>query len=161
LVSNHRLSILWCAHDLRTGASADDGDVAIVMNLSGLLSRKRIDGEHHRHAVPASPAEAKRLAGLVDLVVTGRMHLAIAAMGMGTPAIGISYQGKFEGLWQLFGLTDYVVDARVLDSGQLEKLCVRALLHLDELTRCVVARLPEVLELARRNFASWPRRNAE
>ncbi len=161
LVSNQRLSILWCAHDLRTGASADDSDVAIAMNLSRLLSRKRIDTAYHRHVVPASPDEAKRLAGQVDLVVTGRMHLAIAALGMGTPAIGISYQGKFEGLWQLFGLADYVVNCRVLDSGQLEMLCVRALKQLDELTRRVAARLPEVLESARRNFASWPQRNAD
>jgi polysaccharide pyruvyl transferase WcaK-like protein/glycosyltransferase involved in cell wall biosynthesis len=160
LVSNHRLSILWCAHDLRTVAGTDDGDVAIVMNLSRLLSRKGIDDAYHRHAVPASPAEAKRLAGLVDLVITGRMHLAIAALGMGTPAIGISYQGKFEGLWQLFGMMDYVVDSRVLDSRELERLCVHALLHLEELTLKVAARLPQVVELARRNFASWPWRKA-
>ena len=41
---------------------------------------------------------------MVDLVLTGRMHLAIAALGMGTPPLCVAYMDKFEGLFHLFDI---------------------------------------------------------
>ena len=53
---------------------------------------------------PLNAWELKHLAGMVDLVLTGRMHLAIAALGMGTPPLCVAYMDKFEGLFHLFNI---------------------------------------------------------
>ena len=47
-------------------------------------------------------ASVKRIAAHLDLVITSRMHLAIAAMSRNVPAVTFVYQGKFEGLYRLF-----------------------------------------------------------
>lgn len=47
-------------------------------------------------------ASVKRIAAHLDLVITSRMHLAIAAMSRNIPAITFAYQGKFEGVYRLF-----------------------------------------------------------
>lgn len=46
----------------------------------------------------------KAIASMLDGVVTGRMHLAIASLGMETPTMCITYQDKFEGLYRHFSL---------------------------------------------------------
>jgi polysaccharide pyruvyl transferase WcaK-like protein len=82
------------------------------------------------------------------------MHLAIAALGMGVPIAVVSYQEKFEGLLDHFGL-----DRSVLISprqfGDFESVWnwMEAALHSrTELAAQVRAKLPGVLDLARRNF---------
>jgi len=39
------------------------------------------------------------------------MHLSIAALGAGTPILGVTYQGKFEGLIKHFSLPDGVLSS--------------------------------------------------
>lgn len=53
---------------------------------------------------PVRAAEIKQICKSLDGVLTGRMHLAIAALGMGVPVMGIVYQGKFEGTLSYFDL---------------------------------------------------------
>jgi colanic acid/amylovoran biosynthesis protein len=48
--------------------------------------------------------EIKAVVGDLDGVVSGRMHLMIAAMGAGTPVFGIDYKDKMEGLLNHFDL---------------------------------------------------------
>lgn len=57
---------------------------------------------------PCSASEIKGICRQLDMVVSGRMHLAIASLGQGIPAACITYQGKFEGLFkhlELEGMT--------------------------------------------------------
>ncbi len=58
---------------------------------------------------PIRASEIKEICSELDGVFTGRMHLAIAALGCGTPIFGIVYQGKFEGLLEHFQLDDRCV----------------------------------------------------
>lgn len=48
--------------------------------------------------------EIKKAAGCCSVVITGRMHVAIAALGMGVIPICYPYGDKFEGLLSHFGL---------------------------------------------------------
>ena len=86
-------SIALIPHDYRLAPNGD-GD---------MLERVRSGCDPDvRVALPAAPLSAAQIKGLVaalDLVVSGRMHLAIAAFGAGTPVLGITYQGKFDGLF--------------------------------------------------------------
>ncbi|MSP82195.1 MAG: hypothetical protein EXQ94_04480 [Alphaproteobacteria bacterium] len=95
---------------------------------------------------------AKGVAGAADLVLTGRMHLAIAALGAGVPAVCIVYQGKFEGLMQLFALEDVILEPGRIDSVAPVLACMgRALARLDEMKATINSRLPLVRKLALKN----------
>jgi polysaccharide pyruvyl transferase WcaK-like protein len=156
LISTRRSSVLFLPHDLRAHGTAKESDVAIAVALSRLVSKKLVDHRYHAVAVPTSAAEAKRLAGLADWVVTGRMHLAIAAWGMGKPVIGISYQGKFEGLAQDLGMSSCLVDSRTFDVQRLADTCLGMLKQIEEVAAAVRARLPHVVEMAGMNLSVWP-----
>lgn len=156
LISTRRLSVLWLPHDLRKGGKAEDNDVAIAMALARRVSKKLAGDEYHRLFVAIDVSEVKRLAGMADLVITGRMHLAVAALGMGVPTIGISFQGKFEGLWEHFDLMGRNIDARTFDCRKLEEISVELLSRLNEERKNIEVHLPKVIKLAQKNFASWP-----
>lgn len=156
LISTHGLSVLWLPHDLRDARRAQDSDVAIAMALAGRVPKVPGVQEHHRLFVSGDAGEVKRLAGMTDLAITGRMHVAIAALGMGVPTIGISYQDKFEGLWEHFGVSGCNVEARSFDCRKLEEICMKMLARLDGERAKIEANSPAVIELARKNLAAWP-----
>jgi polysaccharide pyruvyl transferase WcaK-like protein len=148
--------VLFLPHDLRPHGTKEDSDVAIAVALSRLVSEKLVGHRYHAVAVPTSAAEAKRLAGLADWVITGRMHLAIAAWGMGKPVIGISYQGKFEGVAQDLGMSGCLVDSRTFDAQRLADTCSGMLRQIEEVAAAVKARLPHVVDMAGMNLSAWP-----
>ena len=51
-----------------------------------------------------SARQVKAISGHCDLILSGRMHLAIASLGQGVPVVCLTYQDKFEGLMEHFGL---------------------------------------------------------
>jgi polysaccharide pyruvyl transferase WcaK-like protein len=97
----------------------------------------------------------KRIAGMCAHVFTCRLHLGIATLGMGRPMTGFPYQGKFEGQFELFGLSpEGLVDAAHFPASgdQMLALMRRRLKQSDDLAVQVQRRLPDVLALAARNF---------
>jgi len=85
-------------------------------------------------------------------VITGRMHLAIAALGMGTPVICLTYQDKFDGLMEYFGSEHYLISPRSFDPRIFQKLCIDLMSDIDEISSRVRMNLPRVMELAQSNF---------
>ncbi len=100
--------------------------------------------------------ELKAIAGEVNLILTGRMHLAIAALGQGVPPLCVVYQGKFEGLMAHFELDGLMLDPQdvirhnVL-SDHLEKTTARAA----DLGAYIRTRLPTIRNLALDNFEGF------
>jgi polysaccharide pyruvyl transferase WcaK-like protein len=66
--------------------------------------RLRLPGANVSVARIADPRLYKSLLGQAALVVSARMHPLILAAGMGVPFVGLSYNGKFDGLYELLGL---------------------------------------------------------
>lgn len=101
-----------------------------------------------------NPAELKGFTAYLDGVLTGRMHLAIAAMGQGVPVAGVVYQGKFEGLLQHFALDESltVAPATAASPEKLRAFFVKWLSELDSMTADIRRELPAVIRLAERNF---------
>jgi polysaccharide pyruvyl transferase WcaK-like protein/glycosyltransferase involved in cell wall biosynthesis len=102
------VSLLCIPHDYR-GAAGEMSDPELLAAIAAKVRTTRRD----RILVPEPRLSApfvKRLAGEVDAVLSGRMHLVIAALGQGTPASGLSYQGKLAGLYELFELPELGVD---------------------------------------------------
>jgi polysaccharide pyruvyl transferase WcaK-like protein len=97
----------------------------------------------------------KRLAGFCTHVFTCRLHLWIATLGMGRPMTGFPYQGKFEGQFELFGLsTDGLIDASRFPQtvDEMVGLMRHRIAQSDELARQIQGRLPAIRELSLRNF---------
>ena len=118
LRSRRDVCLVLIPHDYRRMAGRYD-DLQLLRMIAG-----RLPGEFTPQVrlidQPLRAAEAKAIAAELDLVVSGRMHLAIAALGAGVPAAGITYQGKFEGLWVHFGLTGASLDPeRLFSPGAL------------------------------------------
>jgi len=97
-----------------------------------------------------SAAESKELCGSLDAVISGRMHLCVAALGRAVPAFGLSYQDKFRGLMELF-FDNYVpvVDvAECGDSATLRDAVRDFLARRDDLRAQIQSRLPAVMAMA-------------
>lgn len=102
---------------------------------------------------PLNAWELKHLAGMVDLVLTGRMHLAIAALGMGTPPLCVAYMNKFEGLFQLFDIDGLVVEpALVSECDEILAKMAEVVGGLEELEGKIKSKLPEIMDLSAKNF---------
>lgn len=149
----HALAVLLIPHDFKP----ESGDLVMLEALSRHLHA--VGWTHVRKLETPRADHVKRIVGQLDLVLTGRMHLAIAALGSGTPVLSITYQDKFEGLYQHFGLS--IEHALKAEECLGDVFCTKldAALAQRHANRTRIAdRLPHVLALAERNLAQ---RNAQ
>lgn len=149
LMHQRPVALVLLSHDDRIG----HGDAPFLRALHEALSPAWADRLLRPDRQMSAP-ELKASVALVRGVVSGRMHLAVAALGSGVPVAALTYQDKFEGLFEHFGL-----DARWLRSGEAAldapALSIWLLDFFDALgplTTQVVERLPRVLHLAATNF---------
>ncbi|PXX90717.1 hypothetical protein DIT71_09220 [Marinobacter vulgaris] len=101
------LSIVFVPHDYR----GKNSDLWFASEIYSRLSPHLINRSFLlQDTIDAS--EIKSIAGMVDCAVTGRMHFLIALLGQKTPAISLTYQGKFDGLYKYFDLEGLTMDIR-------------------------------------------------
>lgn len=147
------IALVLVPHDYRSYCS----DVPPLERLRSSLN----DHEHMLYLLPAERVECtKAVLGALDFLVTGRMHAAILAMESGTPALSFDYAGKFEGLYQLLGLTQegLLIDpAAVIANPALvvEKTTCSAA-DLSRLRARLLIAHESIIALARANFAGLP-----
>ena len=104
----------------------------------------------------ASAQAIKAYCSKLNVLITGRMHCGIAALGSGVPTVFFDYQGKVEGLLKLFGLS-----SSVSTGGTAAECAERVVAHVcalldDErsVKERIATALPKVMALARDNFDS-------
>ena len=103
--------------------------------------------------VPRAP-QLKALCGLLDGLISSRMHLAIAALGMNVPVMAATYQGKFEGLFHHFSLYDkYLLTPDRFLSQEMIDTFSMFVEELPILSQQVAEKMPEVLEKSKLNLA--------
>jgi len=150
LARGHNVSWLLLAHDYRPGIADDNCLKPLADRLRPIL------GEHVHHVEQVlSAGEIKAVVGLVDGVITGRMHLAIAALGQGTPVAAITYQDKFQGLFAHFGISEQLLlsPAQFLNGDSFEQFVGHFLGAYEAAGDQVRQALPDVMELSRANIA--------
>lgn len=143
----NQLAFMLIPHDLKPQSA----DVAMLEALEKQLLQKGFP--HVRYSPFSRPDIIKRVVGMLDFVITGRMHLAIAALGSGTPILAITYQDKFEGLYQHFGqpLEHTLSPLQCLGNEilpRINNLCA----HRRDLSERIRASLPQVENLASCNL---------
>lgn len=146
------VSILLVPHDTRT----DRSDRHILEEARATVGAGFED--RVRMLEPSDPGMIKAVLGALDLVVTGRMHVAILTMGAGRPALSFGYQGKFEGLYQLLGLAGAGLllppSMLVERFDEVGETIARQLDVADELSARIAMSLPAVRDLALANFGN-------
>lgn len=123
LVTEHDASVVLIPHDFRPNAS----DPAMLLDI---YSRLPATVQHHVLLAqgPYAAADVKQVCAHFDLILTGRMHLMIAALGCGVPIVAIEYQGKFSGALAHFhlGREQLLEPETVCNAEQLyNKVCAR------------------------------------
>lgn len=143
------LSVVLLPHDDR-GDGGDDVCLAVIQRRL----RDEFGARMHHPPEQMSAAELKAAAGLMDGVVTGRMHLAIASLGMGVPVAAITYQDKFHGLFAHFDLPSSLLmtAADAAHPDRLLAMMTAFVDRLDPLQAQVRAALPGVMAASERNL---------
>ena len=139
---NKNVSIALVPHDYRP-----QGDIDALSKIDIQLNRPNV--RLVREVLSA--AELKAVMGHVDCLFTSRMHLGIAALGMGKPIAAFAYQGKFAGLFELFRLPFNMLSSPSDPKGMIAALCdlVR---DLPALRRAVAERMSDITGLSTLNL---------
>ena len=142
------LSILLMPHDFR--GVINDGTLMTAI-WEALPAEVR-----SRSLIPPGPfsaAEAKAMCTELDLVFTGRMHLAIAALSQGVPACCVSYQDKMEGLFRHFELDGMTIPPEQIVQPEVwADFLIGMIDRRSELQERIRRRLPEIRKLAQANY---------
>lgn len=107
-----------------------------------------------------SAADVKSLSKACDLVITGRMHVAIASLGSGTSVLCIPYGNKFEGLLSHFELDEeiYILSDKALsDIDSVYKKVEKILANLSESENIIKDKLNDVKQLSLKNLVALNR----
>lgn len=147
-MQEQQVSITLISHDYR-GQDGDDRCLLAVFNALKDQFPERL----RYTTTQLTAAELKGIAGLMDGVVTGRMHLAIASLGMGTPVAVITYQDKFQGLMNHFEFPSSLLfsPGTFSDPNQLYVLINGFFHSLAKLKIDTEAQLPKIKQLSSLN----------
>jgi polysaccharide pyruvyl transferase WcaK-like protein len=145
-------SFLLIPHDTRPGSNDEEFLRQMADELTPRLGVRIAVAPGELHA-----DEIKALVGFVDVVLTGRMHLAIAALAQSVPIGVITYNGKFEGLVEHFHLPDWllVTPAQAASAAVVQDILLRLLAERNGLADQIKSRLPAVLQLSKTNFTGF------
>jgi polysaccharide pyruvyl transferase WcaK-like protein len=149
---DQRIVFVILEHD-RRGTSSDVLCLKpLFEKLQGTLSERVIYPDEN-----FSAPEVKYLVQFLDGVVTGRMHLMIACLGVGVPTFGLEYKAKMQGLLDEMDLTDSLVPAKmVLDQEDLvTKIIGDFVLNLPLLKERVGARTVAIKSKSAKNFGDF------
>lgn len=145
---NEPCSWLLLPHDYRPSI----GDEACLQAIYHRLSVEGIDCYYFPGKRRAS--ELKAIASRLDGVITGRMHLAIAALGMNVPTLSLTYQEKFEGLYKHFNLpVSLLLSPSIFDTpSKLSDSILEFVRNLGTHAATISTHLQQVLNLSEKNF---------
>jgi len=145
-----RCSFIFLPHDFRGAPS----DLSLSDDVLGLLP----DDVKQHCLLPGTPyraAEVKAICGGLDVILSGRMHVAILGLSQAVPVVSVTYQGKFEGLYEHFRLPGLTISPdEVLQPGSLYALLGQVIDRRGALRLQIEGRLPSVRRLAENNIAA-------
>lgn len=141
LTGKYALSWLLLPHDNRPHAGDGKALESLALELNPSVREQILLVKQ----APSAP-EIKAIAGLADGAITGRMHLAIAALGQSTPVMVLAYQDKFAGLMMQFGMPDWLLmdGASATNPERLTDVVERFVNALPDLRSMLHGQLPAV-----------------
>lgn len=130
-------------------------DDAIIQQLLGLIDPQLVDSSVAILSGLYDARESKGLLGQFDLVVSGRIHGAIAAISQCVPTVLVEYGNgppahKVRGFAKLVGLEDFV--AVPTDAKQMIEVVERCWADREKIMGHLAKRIPQVMSEVERNF---------
>lgn len=152
---NLPLAVAVVPHDFRE-VEQPWSDVALAESLHKGL--KPIFADRVRMVpTPFNSAEMCAMASAADLVITGRMHLAILSIAAGTPPVSFTYQDKFEGMYEhvFADRSDLMLSSETLLSspGEIADSIKRTLDRRSKLEAEILENRLHIVSLAEKNFS--------
>lgn len=148
---NDKFSFVLIPHDFRN----IEGEVNDIILADAIWKALPVEIQSYciKVPTPCSAAEIKSICGDLDIVLSGRMHLAIACLGQGTPPACITYQGKFEGLFRHFELEGVMIEPQqALQPDALVEFLMPLIEKKNAIRKHIQVKLPQVQQLAQANF---------
>ncbi len=105
----------------------------------------------HIHVIeePLAPDLLKAVYGRMDMFIGSRMHSNIFALSEGVPVIAIAYQYKTEGIAQMLGLGEWVININQIDSPSLINLLSALCEKKDAIRKQLLANIPSIISQTR------------
>lgn len=151
LRKHHNISLVIIPHDNRSRVSDCYilGIIADHIYKNTAIDSQRviyIDKVYHAKHI-------KYITSHMDMLICSRMHLAIAALGMGIPVMTANYQGKFIGLFELFHIPNkYILNLQEICSHTLVERFDEFYSEYKNILDIVKSNKEKVLELSSLNF---------
>tara|TARA_B100000378_G_scaffold278674_1_gene282836 strand:+ start:16514 stop:17746 length:1233 start_codon:yes stop_codon:yes gene_type:complete len=143
------LAYVFIPHDTRPSV----GDYELVHDLYTAVGKLGDQSRTYFLEPPLYAAGIKAICVHLNSVIVARMHLAIAALGSGTPVFSITYQGKFEGLYNHFGLSNLTSEpSKIFIGANLNNATQQLINNETSLRSLIKKKLPYVRNLSLKNF---------
>lgn len=171
--NGNKLTLGICIKDNDFSSASDENDfINLMIELSKKYSLTLVSLPHHQKdylkvnsifdklleervalvkpvSLPAA-SEIKRKCKECDLVITGRMHVAIASLSQIVPVICYSYGDKFAGLLEHFNLpAEKMIVSKSRTINCIVDYCIS---QREELEQVISNKLNEVIILSENNF---------
>jgi polysaccharide pyruvyl transferase WcaK-like protein len=144
-------TVVVAPHSLRVGkpeGRMNDGPVC-----SEIIARLHGDADVIGISEDLYSAELRRLVADSRVLVTSRFHAMISGLATATPTIVLGWSHKYREVLDLFGASEYGLDAMALsDTTRVVDLVTDALNRHDELSEQIKHSLPAVIQQSEENF---------
>jgi O-antigen/teichoic acid export membrane protein/polysaccharide pyruvyl transferase WcaK-like protein len=145
LITQRDASVVLLPHDFRSIASDYTMLNQVLDQVPAAVRHRVLLAEG-----PYTAADVKECCQNFDLVLTGRMHLMIAALGRDVPVLAVEYQAKFIGMLTHFDMSsDHILEGR--DIYEPDRLQARICSTLDRLAQTrqkIASHRPKVEHMA-------------
>ncbi len=142
-------SLRVLAHSYRKSASLNSNDYPVCRELYEKIARENVI---LTDVFGKTPGNLKAIISKSELVITGRFHGMVAALGSGVPVIVTSWSHKYREVLDDFGLGDLATDWRLMDETRMMSLIDNTLDRLPEIQTRIRENLPMVSESSVHNF---------
>ena len=147
----HKCSFVLIPHDFRN-ISQQSSDIGLAKAIMKALPQE-IQPNCIQVPTPFSAGEIKSVCKHLDIVLTGRMHLCIACLSQGTPVGCITYQGKFQGLFEHIQLDGMLIaPEKASQPGHLSNFFIPLIQDREYNRQQIEQVIPKVKQLALANF---------
>ena len=144
-------TVVVAPHSLRVGkpeGRMNDGPVC-----SEIIARLHADVDVIGISEDLYSAELRRLVADSRVLVTSRFHAMISGLATSTPTIVLGWSHKYREVLDLFGATEFGLDAMALsETTRVVDLVTDALNRHDELSEQIKRSLPAVIQQSEENF---------
>ena len=140
LIEKHSATVLLIPHVF---GSSTENDVAACERIFSLMQATH-PGKIGLLCGVECHDEVKYVIGTCGFLIGSRMHACINALSQNVPAVSIAYSDKFAGVMESIGVSDLVVDPRVMNEDEILRVVDQAYRERLRLRRELGAKMPFV-----------------